>query len=164
MIRIALFVITALGAAAAQAQIYKCLDSNGTMTYSQNPCPPSMKREPMSRGGIPPASAVAPAGAADKASTSDAAKSGPRTPAEREQDYRKRQQDEAKASKETAQKTAEAQVKEANCRNARQLLTNYEIGGRISQINDKGERYYMDDAQIEAAKARARADVSQFCG
>ena len=159
MVRFALFAITALGTAAVQAQIYKCLDSNGTMVYSQNPCPPNMKRETMSRGGIPPASTVAPApGAADKAS-----KSGPRTPAEQEQDFRKRQQDQAKAAKEANQKTAEAQAKEASCRNAQQRLTQFEIGGRISQINDKGERYYMEDAQIESEKARARADVAQYC-
>ena len=30
-------------------------------------------------------------------------------------------------------------------------------------INDKGERYYMDDAQIESGKAQARAEVSQYC-
>jgi hypothetical protein len=159
MIRIALLAITALGTGAVHAQVYKCLDPNGKVVYSQNPCPPNMKRETMSRGGIPPASAVAPAaGAADKA-----AKGGPRTPAEQEQDFRKRQQDQAKAAKEADKKSAEAQAKEANCRNARQRLTQYEIGGRISQINDKGERYYMEDAQIEAEKARARADVSQFC-
>ncbi|HUL93563.1 MAG TPA: DUF4124 domain-containing protein [Burkholderiales bacterium] len=164
MIRIALFTIAALGTAAAQAQVYKCLDPNGRTVYSQNPCPPSMKRETMSQGGIPPATAVAPAaGAADKAVKSGAAKGGPKTPAEQEQAFRKRQQDEAKAAKIAEQKTAEAQAKEANCRSARQRLTQFEIGGRISQINDKGERYYMEDAQIEAAKTQARADVSQYC-
>jgi hypothetical protein len=166
MIRFALFLIASLGAAVAQAQVYKCLDANGKTAYSQNPCPPSTKRETMQRGGIPPASAVAPAaGAADKASKSDAAgRGGPKTAADQEQDFRKRQQDQAKASKEADQKSAEAQAKDANCRNARQRLAQYEIGGRISQINDKGERYYMDDGQIEAEKARARADVSQSCG
>lgn len=160
MIRFAFFLIAGLGAAAAQAQVYKCLDANGRTVYSQNPCPPSMKRETMQRGGIPPASAVAPAGAADKASKSDAK---PKTAADQEQDFRKRQQDQAKASKDADQKSAEAQAKDANCRNARQRLAQYEIGGRISQINDKGERYYMEDAQIETEKARARADVSQSC-
>lgn len=164
MIRIALTAIALLVASAVQAQVYKCVDSNGKLSYSQNPCPPSAKRESMSRGGIPPASAVAPAAAAaDKAGKSGAAKSGPKTPAEREQDSRRSQQDQAKASKEAEQKAADARAKEANCRNARQRLTQFEIGGRISQINDKGERYYMEDAQIEAEKARARADVSQFC-
>lgn len=166
MIRIALIAVSILGAAAAQAQVYKCLDASGRTVYSQNPCPPSMKPEAMSRGGIPPASAVAPAASpaeAGKASKGGAAKGGPKTPAEQEQAFRKRQQDQAKAAKTEAQKTAESQAKEANCRNARQRLAQYEIGGRISQINDKGERYYMEDAQIEAEKARARADVSQFC-
>jgi hypothetical protein len=159
MMRIVLLAIAALGATAAQGQVFKCLDSNGRVVYSQNPCPPTMKKETMSRGGIPPASAVAPPDAA----AGKASKGGPKTPAEQEQASRKRQQDEAKASKEAARKTAEAQAKEANCRNARQRLAQYEIGGRISQINDKGERYYMEDAQIESEKARARADVSQFC-
>jgi len=166
MIRIALLVIAALGAAPAQAQIYKCLDSNGTTVYRQNPCPPSMKPETMSRGGIPPASAVVPAASpsdAGKASKSDAAKGGPKTAAEQEQAYRKRQQDQAKAAKEAGQRTAEAQAKEANCLNARQRLRTYESGIRISLINDKGERYYMEDAQVEAQKAQASADVSQYC-
>jgi uncharacterized protein DUF4124 len=158
VIRIALFAVSILGAAAAQAQVYKCLDSNGRTVYLQNRCPPSMKPEAMSRGGIPPASAVAPA-----ASPTDAGKGGPKTAAEQEQAFRKRQQDQTKAAKTEEQKTAETQAKEANCRNARQRLANYEIGGRISQINDKGERYYMEDAQIEAAKAQARAEVSQYC-
>ncbi len=80
------------------------------------------------------------------------------------QAFRKRQQDQAKAAKETEQKNAEAEAKAANCTNARQRLTQYEIGGRISRVDAQGERYYMEDAQIEAEKARARADVSQFCG
>jgi len=164
MIRIALLAFAFLAATGAQAQVYKCLDSSGRTVYLQNPCPPSMKKETMSRGGIPPAPAAAPTdGAADKASNADAAKGGPKTAAEQEQAYRKRQQDQAKASKESDQKSAEAQAKEANCRSARQSLANFEIGGRISQINEKGERYYMEDAQIEAEKARARADVGRFC-
>jgi len=159
MIRFALFVIAILAAAAAQAQVYKCLDASGRTAYSQNPCPPSMKRETMQRGGIPPASAAA-AADADKASKGDAK---PKTAADQEQDFRKRQQAQAKAAKDADQKNAEAQAREAACRNARQRLSNFEIGGRISQIDEKGERYYMEDTQIETEKARARTDVSQFC-
>jgi hypothetical protein len=99
----------------------------------------------------------------DSAAKGDSAKSGPKTPVEQEQAFRKRQQDAAKAAKEADQKTAQTQAKEANCNNARQRLTQYEIGGRISKIDGQGERYYMDDAQIDAEKAKAQADVSQFC-
>jgi Domain of unknown function (DUF4124) len=158
MARILLAATAALCAATAQAQVYKCLDSKGGVVYSQNPCPPSMKRETMAPRGIPPAPSAAPADAA-----ADKASKGPVTPAQQEQAFQKRQQDAAKAAKETDQKSAQAQMKEANCRNARARLANLEIGGRISQINEKGERYYMDDSSIETGKAQARADVSQYC-
>lgn len=160
MIRFVLFAFTLLTAAAAQAQVYKCLDANGGTVYRQDPCPPSMTRETMQKGGIPAAPVAAPA---DSAAKGNAAKGGPKTPAEQEQAFRKRQQDAAKAAKEADQKSAQTQAKEANCTSARQRLAQLEIGGRISQIDDKGERYYMDDAQIEAGKTRARTDVSQFC-
>jgi len=157
--RVLLAATAAICATAAQAQVYKCLDSSGRVVYSQDPCPPSMKRETMSPRGVPPAPVAAPA----DVEASKASKSGPKTQAEQEQAFRKRQQDEAKAAKVTEQKTAEAQAKEANCLAARRSLANFEIGGRISQIDEKGERYYMGDAQIEAGKAQARADVSRFC-
>src|SRR5262249_10244061 len=148
MIRFALFAFAMLAAASAQAQVYKCLDADGKTVYRQDPCPPSMKRESMSKGSIAPAPAAAPA-PADKAAKGDAAKGGPKTAAEQEQAFRKRQQDAAQAAKDTAQKDAETAAKDANCRNARARLAQYEIGGRITQIDDKGERYYMEDSQIE---------------
>lgn len=163
MIRFALFAFAIFAATAAQAQVYKCLGPDGVTTYSQHPCPPNMKRETMQRGSISPAPAPAPADASGQAAKGDA-KSGPKSGADQEQAFRKRQQDAAKASKESAQKEAESAAKEANCRNARARLAQYEIGGRITQIDDKGERYYMEDSQIESAKTQARADVSRFCG
>jgi hypothetical protein len=164
MIRFAVFAFAIFAATAVQAQIYKCLGPDGVTTYSQNPCPPNMKRETMQRGGIAPAPAAAPADASGQAAKGDAAKSGPKTAAEQEQAFRKRQQDAAKAARDAEQKDAAVAAREANCRNARARLAQYEIGGRITQIDDKGERYYLEDSQIESAKAQARADVSQFCG
>ena len=168
MIRIALFAVTflatALAAALAQAQVYKCVDAEGKVIYSQTPCPANTKSGAVSRN-VTPAPAAAPAAApADKAAKGDAAKkTGPRTVAEQEQDFRKRQQDQAKAAKESGQKAAEAQLRADNCLNARERLAQYEIGGRVTRINAQGERYYIDDAQIEQEKARARADAAQSC-
>jgi hypothetical protein len=161
MIRFVLFASVMLAAAAAHAQVYKCLDANGATVYRQDPCPPSMKRETMQKGGIPGAPGASPSEAASGAKSD--AKGGPKTPAEQEQAFRKRQQDAAKAAKEADQKNEQAMAKEANCTNARQRLAQYEIGGRISRIDAQGERYYMDDAQIDSAKNQARADVSKFC-
>jgi hypothetical protein len=33
----------------------------------------------------------------------------------------------------------------------------------MTRINPQGERYYLEDVQIEQEKTRARADVSQHC-
>ena len=160
MIRFVLFASAMLVTVAAQAQVYKCLDANGVTVYRQDPCPPSMKRETMSKGGIPPAP-TAPANAA-KAGKGEA-KKGPPTAAEQEQAFRQRQQDAAKAAKEADERANQAKLKEQNCNNARQRLATYTMGGRISRVDANGERYYMEDSQIEAEKARAQADVSQMC-
>jgi hypothetical protein len=162
MIRFALSTIAIVAATAAQAQVYKCIGPDGVTTYSQNPCPPNMKRETMQRGSVSAAPAAAPADASGQAAKSDA-KSGPKSAADQEQAFRKRQLDAAKAAKEADQQNAQAQLKASNCANAKQRLAQYEIGGRISRVDQNGERYYMDDAQIESEKARARADVASQC-
>jgi hypothetical protein len=167
MIRIAAFLLLAtLGLASANAQVHKCIDKNGKVIYSQDPCPADTKSGTVTRRVDRPASSPAAAapGSADKAEKGDAAKkSGPKTAADLEQDFRRRQQEQVKASQESADKAAEAQRKADNCRAARERLANYEIGGRITRINPQGERYYLEDAQIEQEKARARADVAAAC-
>jgi hypothetical protein len=164
MIRIALFAFALLSVATVQAQVHKCVDAGGKVVYSQDPCPANMKPGRMSRNA-PPAPEAAPASApAEKAAKGEAAKSAaPKTAAEQEQAFRKRQQDQAKAAKESEEKSAEAKRKEENCRNARERLAQYEIGGRVARYSVQGERYYLEDAQIEQEKARARSDVAQVC-
>jgi hypothetical protein len=169
MIRFALSAIAFLAVSSAHAQVYKCVDANGKVIYSQNPCPANTKPGTMSRNVLSVPAPAAPSAdstdsSAGKAAKSDAAKSAaPKTAAEQEQAFRKRQQDQAKAAKDAGQKAAEAQQKAESCRNARERLAQYEIGGRLSRINAQGERYYIDDAQVEQEKARARADVALYC-
>lgn len=161
MIRLALFAFAMLAASAAQAQVFKCLDAAGRTVYRQDPCPASMKRETMSKPGIAPAPAAAPADAA-KAGKGEA-KKGPLTPAEQEQAFRQRQQNAAKAAKEADEKAAAAQRKEANCNQARQRLATYSLGGRVTTVDANGERSYMEDSQIESEKAKAQADIAKMC-
>jgi hypothetical protein len=160
MIRAALFAVALFAVTSAYGQVHKCVDAAGKIIYTQDPCPANTKPGSISRS-VMQAPAPAPA---DSGAKGDAAKSSaPKTAAEQEQAFRKRQQDQAKAAKESEQKTAEARLKEENCRNARERLAQYEIGGRQTRIDEKGERYYLEDAQIEQEKARARSDVSQSC-
>jgi hypothetical protein len=160
MIRAALFAVAFLAVSGAQGQVHKCVDAAGKVIYTQDPCPANTKPGSISRSVIQ-APAAAPA---DGAAKGEAAKSSaPKTAAEQEQAFRKRQQDQAKAAKESDQKSAEVQRKEENCRHAKERLAQYDIGGRMTRINPQGERYYLEDAQIEQEKARARTDVAQSC-
>jgi hypothetical protein len=169
MVRIALFAVAFLVVSSAQAQVYKCVDSSGKTIYSQDPCPANTKSGTISRSGPSAPAAPSPDSTADKAAAGDAAKTAapktaaPKTAAEQEQAFRKRQQDQAKAAKESGQKDAEAQRKAEACRNARDRLAQYEIGGRLSRINAQGERYYLEDTQVEQEKVQARADIARAC-
>ncbi|MGB5082118.1 MAG: DUF4124 domain-containing protein [Burkholderiales bacterium] len=166
MLRTALLALSLLCAAGAHAQVHKCVDSRGKVTYSQAPCPADTRSGSISRRidaptYSPPAAESAEKGEAAKAPA--ARNAPPRTPAEQEQAFRKRRQDQAKAQKEAEQKAAQAAARETNCRSAKERLAQYEVGGRLSRVDAKGERYYLDDSQIEEHKARARADIAQAC-
>jgi hypothetical protein len=166
MLRTALFALSFLCAAGAYAQVHKCVDSRGRVTYSQDPCPADTRSGSISRHIDAPVYSPSSGESAEKGESAKApaAKNAtPKTPAEQEQAFRKRRQDQAKAQKEAEQKAAQAKIKESNCRSAKERLAQYEIGGRLSRVDAKGERYYLDDTQIEQLKARARGEIAQAC-
>ncbi len=144
----------------AFAQTYKWIDQNGKVQYSDTPPPSNIKSD---RLRIPAHAPDAPPPSAAKGAAKDAAKGGPKTTAEQEQAFRKRQLDSSKAEQEQEQKQAEATREAENCRRARAALTNLQIGGRQMRIDEKGERVFLDDAQIAQETARAQQEVAQAC-
>lgn len=145
--------------APAVAQVFKCTDAGGKVSYSQSPCPKNARSATVAP---PPAS---PAAAVGKAEDGKAAKapSGPKTTAEIEQDFRKRRAESEKTEQEQQKKLAEAKDTEENCRAARGQLASIESGQRQMRMDSKGERYFLDDAQIEGEKQRARRAVEISC-
>jgi hypothetical protein len=161
MERLLFLVAFALAAGAAQAQVYKCVDSSGKTVYSQSPCARDSRTTTLERNARP---AAAPAANAAAAAKGEAAKaSGPKTAAELEQEFRKRRQEQEEAQKKEEQKLAEAKDREENCRSARMQLTGLESNPRQLRIDEKGERYFLDDAQVEREKDRARRAVDSWC-
>jgi len=57
----------------------------------------------------------------------------------------------------------EAAQREENCRSSQGTLASIESGGRQVRVNDKGERYTLDDAQLGQERERARKAVDQWC-
>ena len=138
-----------LGAAAAlavplaHAQLYKYVDKNGKTVYSdQAPADVDSKqvRVPVSNVASPGKSAV------EQSKDSDKAK--------------KEAADKSKKSEQEAQRLAQ------NEQRCAQLKSNYQIyvdGGRIQKTNEKGEREFMSDAEIESARERTRREMEEAC-
>ena len=151
----------------AFAELYKWVDSDGRVQYSDKPPPSNIKTEKLHAPGraAPPAPAASEAKGGTqkdeaKAGTpKDAVKAGPKTAVEQDQAFRKRRLDAAKAQKDEAQKQAEAE----NCKRAKAALANLQIGGRQMRIDEKGERVYLDDQQIVRETARAREEAAAAC-
>jgi hypothetical protein len=141
-----------LAAPGAHAQVFKCVDTGGKTVYSQSPCPSGAKSSVISREAPPPAEA--PASKAGKPAASAA---------DKEMDFRKRQQEREAADKKASDQAADEKRKQDDCRRAREAVAQYDIGGRISRVDSKGERYFLDDSQIAQERAKSQQSVDQFC-
>lgn len=162
MKKVTVLLATALLAFGAQAQTYKWVDKDGKVRYGDVP-PPGAKttsiRAPS--GGAPEPAPAAKEGTAAK--EGKAAKKGPLTPAEQDQEFRKRREEAAKASADAERARKEQAAKQENCQRAREYLRGLESGQRISRVDAKGERYFVDDAQREQEAARARQSAQEAC-
>lgn len=129
--------------AAAAAEVYRSVDADGNVSYSDRPV--GENSEPIYIATQRPASAPA------------AAPSSPAAAAEEPPD------DEAppEAGGPTPEELAEQRA--SNCRIARERLERYLMSRRLYRTDDAGEREYLSDAEIDEARARAAADVENWC-
>ena len=158
-----------LAAAPVHAQVFKCVDEKGKTVYSQTPCPGATvldsKPKPPARSsnyGTTPA-APEPAKPAAKDAAAKGAPKDAKPPPTPEEAFQKRQQERAEAEKKSAEQAAAEQRKQEECRRAKEQVAQYAAGGRIARIDDKGERYYLEDSQIESEKAKWEAQAQAAC-
>jgi hypothetical protein len=152
-------------AASAQAQ-WKWRDARGNVQYSDLPPPPGVPDKDILQR---PASAarqniiVAPIGAA--ASAASAPRQAASAPSKAEQDAaapQKTEQDRDTAKQKEEERRLAEQRRE-NCSRAQAHLRELQSGTRLTRTNDKGERVYMDEAQIAVEIARARDLITSEC-
>ncbi len=136
-------------AAGAHAQAYRWTDKNGHAQFGDIP-PPGVNATPLNLPATPPAAS----GSGDKP---------PLTPAEEQQQFRKRQLDKQKAEEKAQKERERAQAKQQNCASAQESLRMLQSGQRVVKIDAKGERYFIDDAQRAQETARAQDAVKQWC-
>lgn len=152
------FFVALLAASPASAQVYKCVDANGKTVYLQSPCPPGASSKVLIRKPRDTEEAAEP-----KADAKAAGKAGAKAPLSAEEEFQKRQKEKQEAEQKASEQTADAKRRQEECRRAREEVAQYELGGRITRVDGKGERYFLDDAQIAQEKARAQALVAQAC-
>jgi hypothetical protein len=137
------------GTAAYGADVYRSLDANGVVSYSDRPQGANAETVfvAVPRAGTGPAVAPQrPTRAAQDAAAGSAQAPGAEAPAAPEPT--------------AAELRAERQQ---NCATARERQERYAISHRLFRTLPNGEREYLSDAQIDEARARAVADVGTWC-
>jgi hypothetical protein len=143
MIRM-LLIALALALPAAAQQMYKWVDEKGTTHFSEYP-PPDGK------GGKVD---VKPAPANEKSYNPDSWR-------ERELESRQRRAQQA-ITEETDRKREEAS-RAQNCRRAREGLDTMKNARRVYNLDEKGERVYLDEKQRAAELERHTRDAEKYC-
>ena len=146
-LRTLLFITALCLALPASAEIYKWKNANGETVMSDKP-PPGQVKVPQR---VLPAQAQ-PQPPQQQPSLAD-----------REMEFRKRQKEAAENAEKAAKEAAAAAKKEETCQSARRQLSALESGTRITLRDDKGERYYLEDAQRAQEIAKTRSFLETQC-
>jgi hypothetical protein len=163
----ALALVSSIGLALAFAALpaaaqWKWKDGRGQVQYSDLPPPASVPQKDILQQPYSQSARVVPvAPAASEAAASAPAGVDPQLEAKR------KQAEQQEAAKRQAEKKAEddkvAALRADNCRKARSNLAMLQSGGRIQRMNEKGEREYIDDANISREIAAQQQIVNSDC-
>ncbi len=169
---IALFAIAAVTATVLLAPVdahaqWKWRDAAGRIQLSDLPPPSTVPdKDILQRPGGPrnaaPA-AAAPASAAVAAPNAAAPAARSKSPLDAELDRKKKADDQEKSAKAKADEERRNAQRADNCSRARDMLATMDSGQRISRVNAKGEREFLDDRQRAAEAQRARDIMASDC-
>ena len=159
--------VLALAAAGVHAQaLWKWRDASGQLHISDKAPPPGTPAKDILAappgGVLPPPSALVPKPASAPADTT------PATASESALDKKKKAADKEKDERDKADRAA-AEAKNAaprrdNCARAQNTLQALNSGQRVTRMNDKGEREFLDDAGRAAETKHAQDAVATSCG
>lgn len=147
---IAVGIASTAAALSVEAQTYQWKDSRGRTVISDSP-PPTAARDARSVGtGQPDATATK-------------AQEAPKSLAEKDMEFRKRQQEANEKADKDAKEQAAAAERRENCDRARRNLALLESDQGIVTADDKGERRALDDADRRQEIERTRAILNEAC-
>ena len=160
----ALVLAATLLSPAANAQ-WKWKDENGHTVVSDQPPPDTIplknilqaprERQPATEAGQ--TNPLAPKPAAGPDAKKDEA---PKTYADKDLEFKKRQKEIAEATRKQEEDSAKAKAQQERCNTLRGNLAGLESGTRIARTNAKGEREYLDDAQRQAEIDQSHKEIA----
>lgn len=162
---IAFFCTSLLMSATVSAEVYKWKDKSGKTQYSDSP---PFSNIPYTTLSGKKSAQPAPAPAPKKTDESAKAPGDPNDPNASKnkvsEDLKEKAAKDAEVKKQQEDKlAAEKKAKEQACKAARSKLAQFEQGGRIYRVNEKGEREYYGDKEIAAELENAKSDVAANC-
>lgn len=141
----AALLLAVLGTAAHGADVYRSTAPDGTVSYSDRPQGADaqfvLATRPAATRATTPAAGASPPNTAQSAPQAPANPTLPEGP--------------------SSEKLREERQK--NCEIARETMERYTLSRRLFRTNAAGEREYLDDAAVAAARAKAAADVQDWC-
>ena len=161
------------GSLTAAAETFKCRSSDGKVSYSgqdsMSPnvkCTPIFSKKVVSGNGVQANTlavrdhSAAPENNAPKA---DNGKNNSQKDSKEEKKNDKTLTDKATSDKAAADKEAELKIRQENCKNAKANVALYQLGGRMATVDEKGEKVYLEDDEIQKKLETAKKDVEKWC-
>jgi hypothetical protein len=142
--------LATVAAAAEEGVVYLWVDKNGTPHYEDRPSDTEPVKEMNLRYKLTDPNAVA-SDSKRKAENAEAAKT------------RENQQAQEKSAEEK-DKEKVANEREQGCNEAKARLQKYDTAHRLYRPGPDGQRIYLTDEEIDAARADARRTVDLWCG
>ncbi len=146
-------VLVLLAATNAYCEVYKWVDPDGTVHYSDQPPSGATQEETLNIRS----------GAATSSGTGAQKAPGPKTYIEQDSEFRKRQVEAEEKAKKEEKALADAKERQQNCERAQASLRALQSGVRTTRINDKGEREFLDDSQRQQEMAVAQKTADSWC-
>lgn len=169
--------LTATGISTAQAQILKCVGKDGRVEFAQS-CPPGTKQQDTGVTSRPaPAAKAIDAKSDAKADAKGDAKSdakadakadtkggAPKSLADRDAEFRKRQADQKAAEEKTAKAKTEEAERKRTCEAAQGNLASLKNRQRMYRTDPKtGERVVFEEADYVREQAVAERVAAENC-
>lgn len=146
----------------AQAQIMKCVGKDGKIEFASS-CPAGTKQQDTGVGNKP-AAAAAPTAKSDAKSDAKDAPAGPKSLADRDAEFRKRQAEQKAADTKAAQKATDDEDRQRACRSAQNNLAAIKNRQRMFTTNPKtGERVMYEEADYQREAAVTERLAAENC-